>query len=38
VSVKLPPRATAVPYLFDQDLMQIAPEQPGQQLTIPLAP
>jgi hypothetical protein len=38
VSVKLPPRATAVPYLFDQDLMQIAPERPGQQLTIPLAP
>lgn len=36
VQIKLPPRATAAAYLFDQDAMRIAGELPGQ-LSIPLA-
>ncbi len=36
VSVKLPPRATAMPYLFDPDAMRICGERQGQ-LSIPLA-
>jgi hypothetical protein len=37
LQLKLPPRATAAAYLFDQDAMRIAGELPGQ-LSIPLAP
>jgi hypothetical protein len=36
VLIKLPPRANACPYLFDQDAMRLAGELPGQ-LSIPLA-
>ena len=36
VQTKLPPRATAQPYLFDKDAMRLAGELPGQ-LSIPLA-
>jgi hypothetical protein len=36
IVTKLPPRATARPYLFDPDAMRITGERPGQ-LSIPLS-
>jgi hypothetical protein len=36
ILTKLPPKATAAPYLFDRDALRLAGELPGQ-LSIPLA-
>ena len=36
ILTKLPPKATAAPYLFDSDALRLAGELPGQ-LSIPLA-